>query len=185
MPRSVRAMPARRHRNLPVPGEVLSGQRVRRAADLVGRALDEQGSALVELTWLSLLLMVPMLWMLVSVFEVQRGAFAVSAAARSAGSTGRKRRVSVEVVGVIAKAVEYLTLFLVGEYVVRFLDLFEFVFRPFVIRVNIGMMLSSETTVRFFDLVRLGVFFYPKDLVVIFFGHVSVMSDERQVTSER
>ncbi len=45
----------------------------------------EDGSALVELTWLGLLLLVPMLWILVSVFEVQRGAFAVSAAARSAG----------------------------------------------------------------------------------------------------
>ena len=51
----------------------------------MSRAPDEQGSALVELTWLSLLLLVPMLWILVSVFEVQRGAFAVSAAARSAG----------------------------------------------------------------------------------------------------
>ena len=46
---------------------------------------DERGSALVELTWLGLLLLVPMLWILLSVFEVQRGAFAVSAAARAAG----------------------------------------------------------------------------------------------------
>jgi Flp pilus assembly protein TadG len=37
------------------------------------------------LCWLGLLLLVPMLWILVSVFEVQRGAFAVSAAARAAG----------------------------------------------------------------------------------------------------
>jgi Flp pilus assembly protein TadG len=46
---------------------------------------DEQGSALVELTWLGILLMVPLLWIVISVFEVQRGAFAVSTAARSAG----------------------------------------------------------------------------------------------------
>lgn len=45
----------------------------------------EDGSALVELTWLGILLLVPMLWIVMSVFEVQRGAFAVSAAARAAG----------------------------------------------------------------------------------------------------
>ena len=49
------------------------------------RARDERGSALVELTWLGLLLLVPMLWIVLSVFEVQRGAFGVSSAARSAG----------------------------------------------------------------------------------------------------
>ena len=43
------------------------------------------GSALVELTWLGILLLVPMLWIVLSVFEVQRGAFGVSAAARAAG----------------------------------------------------------------------------------------------------
>jgi Flp pilus assembly protein TadG len=46
---------------------------------------NEQGSALVELTWLGLLLLVPLLWIVLSVFEVQRGAFAVSGAARAAG----------------------------------------------------------------------------------------------------
>jgi len=45
----------------------------------------ERGSALVELTWLGILLLVPLLWIVLSVFEVQRGAFGVSAAARSAG----------------------------------------------------------------------------------------------------
>jgi Flp pilus assembly protein TadG len=45
----------------------------------------EDGSALVELSWLGILLLVPMLWIIVSVFEVQRGAFAVSGAARAAG----------------------------------------------------------------------------------------------------
>jgi Flp pilus assembly protein TadG len=49
------------------------------------RRRDEQGSALVELTWLGILLLIPMLWIIVSVFEVQRGAFAVSGAARAAG----------------------------------------------------------------------------------------------------
>ena len=46
---------------------------------------DERGSALVELTWLGVLLLIPLLWIVLSVFEVQRGAFAVDAAARAAG----------------------------------------------------------------------------------------------------
>jgi len=49
------------------------------------RARDEQGSAVVELVWLGVLLIVPLLWIVVAVFEVQGGAFAVSSAARSAG----------------------------------------------------------------------------------------------------
>lgn len=49
------------------------------------RRRDERGSALVELVWLGLLLLVPLLWIVLSVFEVQRGAFGVSGAARAAG----------------------------------------------------------------------------------------------------
>lgn len=49
-----------------------------------GRHRGQTGSALVEVTWLGILLLVPMLWIVLSVFEVQRGAFAVGAAARSA-----------------------------------------------------------------------------------------------------
>lgn len=45
---------------------------------------DEQGSALVEVTWLSLLLLVPLVYMLLSVFAVQSGSFAMSGAARAA-----------------------------------------------------------------------------------------------------
>jgi Flp pilus assembly protein TadG len=51
----------------------------------VTRHRREDGSALVELTWLGILLLVPLLWIVISVFEVQRGAFAVSGAARAAG----------------------------------------------------------------------------------------------------
>ncbi|WP_435744845.1 hypothetical protein [Nocardioides sp. SYSU DS0663] len=47
-------------------------------------ASTEDGTALVEVTWLGILLLVPMLWIVLSVFEVQRGAFGVGAAARSA-----------------------------------------------------------------------------------------------------
>ena len=49
------------------------------------RRRSEQGSALVELSWLGILLLVPLLWIVVSVFDVQRGAFGVSGAARAAG----------------------------------------------------------------------------------------------------
>jgi Flp pilus assembly protein TadG len=48
------------------------------------RRRDERGSALVELSWLGILLILPMLWIVMSVFEVQRGAFGVAAAARAA-----------------------------------------------------------------------------------------------------
>jgi hypothetical protein len=39
----------------------------------------------VEVVWLGVILLVPMLWIVVSAFEVQRGAFGVSGAARAAG----------------------------------------------------------------------------------------------------
>jgi len=44
----------------------------------------ERGSGLVEMVWLSLLLLLPLLWIVLSVFEVQRGSFGVSGAARAA-----------------------------------------------------------------------------------------------------
>lgn len=46
---------------------------------------DEEGSALIEVVWLSLVLMVPLVYILMSVFDVQRGAFGTSTAARAAG----------------------------------------------------------------------------------------------------
>ena len=49
------------------------------------RSRDARGSALVEMVWLGILLLLPLLWIVLSVFEVQRGAFSVSAAARAAG----------------------------------------------------------------------------------------------------
>ena len=48
------------------------------------RPRGQRGSALVELSWLGILLVLPVLWIVVSVFEVQRGAFGVTAAARAA-----------------------------------------------------------------------------------------------------
>ena len=49
------------------------------------RRRDESGSALVEFSWLAIILIVPLVWVVISVFEVQQGAFATSAAARAAG----------------------------------------------------------------------------------------------------
>ena len=49
------------------------------------RARGDQGSALIEFTWVAILLMVPLLYVVLTVFEVQRAAFGVSSAARSAG----------------------------------------------------------------------------------------------------
>jgi len=46
---------------------------------------DQRGSALVEVTWLSILLLVPLLYIVLAVFDVQRSAFGVAAAARAAG----------------------------------------------------------------------------------------------------
>jgi Flp pilus assembly protein TadG len=48
------------------------------------RPRDERGSAVVELFWLGILLVLPVLWLVIAVFDVQRGAFGVSAAARAA-----------------------------------------------------------------------------------------------------
>jgi Flp pilus assembly protein TadG len=45
----------------------------------------ERGSALVEFTWLAILLLVPTMYIVLAVFEVQRAAFGVSSAARAAG----------------------------------------------------------------------------------------------------
>ena len=51
----------------------------------MSRGRDERGTALVEVTWLTILLLVPLVYVMLAVFEVQRSAFAVSAATRAAG----------------------------------------------------------------------------------------------------
>lgn len=48
------------------------------------RARSERGSALVEFTWVGLILFIPITWIVITVFEVQQGAFAVNGAARAA-----------------------------------------------------------------------------------------------------
>jgi hypothetical protein len=46
---------------------------------------DESGTALVEVTWLAILLLVPLVYTVLAVYDVQRHAFASTAAARAAG----------------------------------------------------------------------------------------------------
>jgi hypothetical protein len=50
----------------------------------VSRPRDESGTALVEAVWLCVLLLVPLLYVMVAVFDVQRASYGVSGAARAA-----------------------------------------------------------------------------------------------------
>ncbi len=52
---------------------------------MTARVRDEDGSALIEFVGVALLLLLPLLYLLLSVFSVQRAAFAVTQAAREAG----------------------------------------------------------------------------------------------------
>lgn len=49
------------------------------------RRRDDKGSAVVEFVFLAVLLLVPLVYVLLAVFSVQRAAYAVTAAAREAG----------------------------------------------------------------------------------------------------
>lgn len=48
------------------------------------RRRNERGSALVEFCWVGLILFIPITWIVLTVFEVQQGAFALNGAARAA-----------------------------------------------------------------------------------------------------
>lgn len=49
------------------------------------RRRDERGSALVEFTWLALLVMIPLVYVVIALLTVQRHAFGATEAARAAG----------------------------------------------------------------------------------------------------
>ncbi|MEI2819397.1 MAG: hypothetical protein V9E81_03940 [Marmoricola sp.] len=51
----------------------------------MSRARDDSGTAIVEFVWLAVLLLIPLVYVVLGVFEVQRAAYAASTAARSAG----------------------------------------------------------------------------------------------------
>lgn len=48
------------------------------------RAAGERGTATIEFVWLTILLLVPLVYVLVAVFDTQRAAYGVSTASRSA-----------------------------------------------------------------------------------------------------
>jgi hypothetical protein len=52
-----------------------------RGADASG----EEGTALIEFSWLAILLLVPLVYLILAVFDVQRSAYGVTAATRAAG----------------------------------------------------------------------------------------------------
>jgi Flp pilus assembly protein TadG len=58
---------------------------VTRAWRRLRRRRDESGTALVEFIWLGLLLLVPLVYVMWSVFDAQRGAFGATSASRAAG----------------------------------------------------------------------------------------------------
>ncbi|MGW7680216.1 hypothetical protein ACWGID_05715 [Kribbella sp. NPDC054772] len=49
------------------------------------RRRNERGSAVVEFSWLAILLMVPLVYMMLGVFDVQRASYGATAATRAAG----------------------------------------------------------------------------------------------------
>jgi Flp pilus assembly protein TadG len=51
----------------------------------VKRKRDEQGNAIVEFSWLAILLMVPLVYVMLGVFDVQRASYGATAATRAAG----------------------------------------------------------------------------------------------------
>jgi Flp pilus assembly protein TadG len=54
-------------------------------AALRRRLRDERGNSLVEFSWLAMLLLVPLVYLVLTVFQVQKAAYGVTAAARDAG----------------------------------------------------------------------------------------------------
>jgi Flp pilus assembly protein TadG len=51
----------------------------------VRRRRDERGSAVLEFSWLAILLMVPLIYVMLAVFDVQRASYGATAATRAAG----------------------------------------------------------------------------------------------------
>lgn len=49
------------------------------------RRRDEEGNAVVEFSWLALLLLVPLVYVMLGVFDVQRASYGATAATRAAG----------------------------------------------------------------------------------------------------
>lgn len=52
---------------------------------MTARGRDERGTAVVEFSWLAILLLVPLIYVLLAVFDVQRASYGATAATRAAG----------------------------------------------------------------------------------------------------
>src|SRR5690606_31894120 len=59
----------------------------------------------------------------------------------------------------------------ITQYLVGFIDLFKFLFRLRIIFIDIGMVFSGQSPVRFFNLVLAGPTFHPQHLIIISFRH--------------
>lgn len=77
---------------------------------------DQRGTAVVEFTWLCLLLLVPLVYLLLAVMDVQRASFGAAAASRAAGrayvlapdaATGQARAESAARVALADQGVEW------------------------------------------------------------------------------
>ena len=79
--------PVRLGRRTATCGSVGGGPPGRPDDDAAGTDVDDRGSALVEFVYLAVLLMVPVVYLVLAVFDVQRASFAVTEAARQAGRT--------------------------------------------------------------------------------------------------
>lgn len=75
--------PSSPDREVPLPGHAHPGQRITGHAG-TGDADPERGSAVVEFVFLSLLLMVPLVYFIITVGQIQGGSFAVVGAADQA-----------------------------------------------------------------------------------------------------
>jgi Flp pilus assembly protein TadG len=51
----------------------------------MNRRRDERGNAIVEFSWLAILLLVPLVYVMLGVFDVQRASYGATAATRAAG----------------------------------------------------------------------------------------------------
>jgi Flp pilus assembly protein TadG len=72
----------------------------------VKRCTGDDGNAIVEFVYLAVLLMVPLVYVLITVFQVQTAAFAVTEAARQAGRAYATAATSAEGRAVAAAAAE-------------------------------------------------------------------------------
>jgi hypothetical protein len=72
----------RGRRPLAVP---VRGSAGRRRKENTRHSPEERGSALVELTWLGLLLLIPLVYVVITIITVQRSAYGATEAVRSAG----------------------------------------------------------------------------------------------------